>query len=87
MGFCKKKAAFNDVQVMHFKMNPNEIARNEDKEMIEDLKKENTKLKCKVKEMQQGHEVSMCESKLNGLYSSSNIAVILLSFDVVCSHL
>jgi len=61
--YGRMKGDYNpdSTRVMHFKMNPNEIARNEDKEMIEDLKKENTKLKCKVKEMQQGHEVSMCE--------------------------
>ena len=38
-------------------MNPNEQAKNEDKEMTEGFKKKNTELKWKMKETQQGHEV------------------------------
>lgn len=51
----------DSTKVIHFKMNPADLARDEEKKRMSELQQENMRLKCKLKELEQGHEVSMSE--------------------------
>jgi len=51
----------NSTQVLHFRMNPVDVAVESHQKKFEEIQLENKRLKQKLKEMQTGHEVSMSE--------------------------
>ena len=67
-----KQSTCITVQVIHFKMNPVDEKREENRKKNEQIYQENLRLKKKLREVEQGHEVSMSEGyKLNCVITTS----------------